>query len=205
MGEYAIRKLDRKEIKIGTCESMYYLRFEDRSKVAPLPNNVDVSRDSDAAQLLFRLPFPDEDGMQPGQYSDFNRGERLYRASKFGHDDFEDAETLDDPGLMQLRHEQSGLLVNMPCYHGQRLPELTENGKKVATFWNGKGHSFELHMLRCVRDEETGNLALLPVVRCRHCGHAWRYRWETIWEFIPYNMQVALREYSGLRSATAVA
>ena len=33
MGEYARRKSDNESIKIGTCESMYYLRYEDRDKV----------------------------------------------------------------------------------------------------------------------------------------------------------------------------
>ena len=35
MGEYAIRKSDGESIKIGTCEDMYYLRYEDRFKVTP--------------------------------------------------------------------------------------------------------------------------------------------------------------------------
>ncbi len=30
MGEYAKRASDGVEVKIGTCEAMYYLRFEDR-------------------------------------------------------------------------------------------------------------------------------------------------------------------------------
>ena len=35
MGEYAIRKSDNDCIKIGTCEDMYYLRYEDQDKVTP--------------------------------------------------------------------------------------------------------------------------------------------------------------------------
>jgi hypothetical protein len=33
MGEYATRKSDNEYIKIGTCESMYYLRFDDINQV----------------------------------------------------------------------------------------------------------------------------------------------------------------------------
>jgi len=66
MGEYA--KFGNSEIKIGTCEDMYYLRFEDRYKVRHLPGNVDPNKDSEAAHLRFRLPFPDEDHILPGGY-----------------------------------------------------------------------------------------------------------------------------------------
>jgi hypothetical protein len=64
MGEYAQRKDNGQEVKIGTCEEMYYLRFEDRAKVRGIPNSVDPSREP--YNLRFRLPYPDEDGMGPG-------------------------------------------------------------------------------------------------------------------------------------------
>ena len=44
MGEYA--KYNNQEIKIGTCETMYYLRYEDRHKVKALKGNVDPVRDA---------------------------------------------------------------------------------------------------------------------------------------------------------------
>ena len=43
MGEYA--KRNGKEIKIGTCESMYYLRYEHRKQVQPMPGNVNPAPD----------------------------------------------------------------------------------------------------------------------------------------------------------------
>ena len=69
MGEYAIRKSDNQEIKIGTCEYMYYIRYEDRNKVSPLPNNTDCSKE---LNLIWRLPFPSEDHIQIGNYEPFN-------------------------------------------------------------------------------------------------------------------------------------
>lgn len=33
MGEYAKRMRDGERVKIGTCENMYYLRFEERHQV----------------------------------------------------------------------------------------------------------------------------------------------------------------------------
>lgn len=191
MGEYAIRTSDRTDIKIGTCESMYYLRFEDRDKITAKPNNVNPRLDKDAGQLLFRLPFPDEDNILPGDYQDHERGQRLYRSAFSSCEDFTDESALDDPGLIQLRHEGSGLLLNVPCYHGHKLPEVTAPMK---AFWNGKGHSFELSMLRAVLVD--GRLTVYPVVRCRHCRNAWRYEWSQVMEWIPEPLRVRLKQYS---------
>ena len=60
MGEYAIRKSDRQSIKIGTCEDMYYLRYEDQDKVTP-------ESGSDFG-YRWRIPFPSEDNILPGDY-----------------------------------------------------------------------------------------------------------------------------------------
>ena len=187
MGEYAKRRSDGQRIKIGTCEDMYYIRYEDRHKVGHEPGNVDVARDADGCR--FRLPFPDEDDKQPGEYDEYNRSQRLYRKCGVGqssyHEDFADESLVDKPGLIQLHHE-SGLLLNIPCYHGIKLPEVHST---MRAFWNGKSWSLVLSSLR-VADGK-----LWPVVRCRHCGEAWRYEWSNVWEFIPYEMQIRLREY----------
>lgn len=198
MGEYAVRKSDHVEIKIGTCEDMYYLRYEDRDKVSKLPNNLDPAT---CVGLRFRLPFPDEDEVRPGEYQEYNRGLRLYQTVNSGtasawHQDFSDESTVKAPGIIQLHHSASGLLVNLPCYHGIKLPEVAQ-GTKV--FWNGKGHSFELSSLK-VTDE-----GVFPVVRCRHCDSAWRYDWADIWDYVPLDMQRRLRQYSETTMPKAVA
>jgi hypothetical protein len=41
MGEFALRRSDNERVKIGTCENLYYLRYEDRMKVAQDENNLD--------------------------------------------------------------------------------------------------------------------------------------------------------------------
>lgn len=68
MGEYAFRKSDGEYIKIGTCENMYYIRYEDRFKVTPEENSLDCSVELD---LIWRLPFPEEDSLLPGEYEPF--------------------------------------------------------------------------------------------------------------------------------------
>jgi len=175
MGEYA--KFGKERIKIGTCESMYYLRYEDRNKVEQLPGNVNPAKDTD---LFWRLPFPDEDQLEPGSYTEYNRGIRLYKTNGEGRTvDFTLDNAEDYPGNIQLVHQPSGLLVNIKCFHGMKLPKGNTDFKP---FWNGKGHSFELCSIKNTDDE------IKPVVRCRHCGHQWSFsadEWAEISEFIP--------------------
>jgi hypothetical protein len=182
MGEYAIRKSDNERVKIGTCEDMYYLRFEQRFDVIPVQGSVDPARD--AGQLRFRLPFPDEDEIEPGDFQEFERGWRLHRENT----EFTDEQTVDDPGLIQLSH-QCGLLVNVPCYHGNKLPEMGEGN----ALWNGKSWSLELSQLRPALIN--GVLRVFPVVWCRHCRKAWRYQWRDVLDYIAEPMRSRLAVY----------
>jgi hypothetical protein len=187
MGEYAVRISDNQEVKIGTCEDMFYLRFSDRNLVRRLSGNIDVNVDAEAAQCRFRLPFPDEDGLKPGEYDNFNRFQELYN-----HNNERYTVAHPETGVIQVHHK-SGILINLPCYHGEKLPEIKSNG--VHVFWNGKdpGH-IVLSSLRCVKNGE--GLRVLPVLRCKYCDHAWRVGWADIWEYIPYAMRIVLREYA---------
>jgi len=215
MGEYAIRKSGGQEVKIGTCEQMYYLRFEDREKVEHLSGNVDPVKD--CGELRFRLPFPDEDDIAIGEYKNYSRGLCLYkydvctfcngegkthggnyqcsRCQGNGKEpyctDFSDPETLSDPGSFQMSH-RSGLLLSVPCYHGMKLP--FENAH-----WNGKTHSFELASLRPVGS----GILVYPVVRCQHCEKQWRYDWNDVWDYIPADMQQRLQVYKDAFVETA--
>ena len=59
MGEYAHRKKDGKEVKIGTCSRMYYCRYDQTGEI-----NYPYMTDN----LIWRIPNPDEDGTMPGDY-----------------------------------------------------------------------------------------------------------------------------------------
>jgi hypothetical protein len=196
MGEYAIRVSDNERVKIGTCEDMYYLRFEDRGKVLHLPGNVDPANDKDASQIRFRLPFADEDGVAIGEYDKYDRGERLWKKipnplpGGMTCEEFSDDTTASDPGTVQLSHP-CGLLVNVPCYHGEKLPE-SSNDVRVA--WNGRSWFLELYQLRPVLED--GQLRVYPVIHCRFCGHLWRYQWADVMEWIPEPMRSRLAVYA---------
>jgi len=167
MGEYAVRKSDKTHIKIGTCEAMYYLRWDDIDKVF-------ASYDLRQPGLWFRLPFPDEDEVLPGEYDNYNRGYRLLPYKN--DDDIKTEFRVDDadehPGSFQLTHP-SGLLVGVKCYHGIRLPEGSSD---IRLHWNGRDpYPWELCMVKNHEDQ-----GLLPLVQCRHCGKTFRTNWEKI-------------------------
>jgi hypothetical protein len=186
MGEYA--KFNEDEVKIGTCESMYYLRYEDRLKVKPIAGNVDTHNE---IGLFWRLPYPEEDNITPGGYDIYNRGERLWKYEGAGENkhclDFADPQLADYPGTIQLKHE-SGLLVNAPCFHGEKLPE---NTRDIKFFWNGKSWSLELAFIKNVSET-----AIVPIVRCRHCGKMWSYSWEDVMPYLSGKLKTRLKGYA---------
>ena len=164
MGEYATRTIDNQEIKIGTCSSMYYLRYEDRTKVNPQRGSLNPAQENN---LRFRIPFPDEDHILPGDYDNYNRGYALHGYSA--------PDLIKYPGNMQLRHD-SGLLLNINCYHGEKLPERTE---EIKPFWNGKAWYF--YELKHIKNTNEG---IKPVIGCRYCSEMWLCDWSDIMDYI---------------------
>jgi hypothetical protein len=96
------------------------------------------------------------------------------------------------------------LLINLPCYHGVKLPEVGANSK---AFWNGKSWSFELAHVRAVYEtgEDFGDLRLYPVIRCRHCRKLWRADWSDVIDYIPEPMRawLAIHARDGMRRELA--
>jgi hypothetical protein len=176
MGEYAKLKTTSEEVKIGTCENMYYLRFEDRYKVV---------YDSSFTGYRFRLPFVDEDNVGIGNYNDYDRGIDLIPKydedikQTFYFDDIYKEHYQEHKGLIQLHHE-SGLMVNASCYHGYKLPD-NNNSKELKPFYNAKTPwSFELSQVKIEVNEETKIKELIPIVRCKHCKTPFKSDWSSV-------------------------
>jgi hypothetical protein len=182
MGEYAVRKSDGERVKIGTCEEMFYLRYEDRNKVSQLDGSLNTSTE---LNLFWRLPFPDEDNVQIGQYENHVKGLRLYKQTPGGCEDFRDETTPENPGSIQVKHE-SGLLFCVPCYHGEKLPDI--NG--IRFHWNGRSWFYELASIKNTPD------GIFPIVRCRHCGQMWRYSWDEVLPYVHGEMKTRLEVYN---------
>ena len=171
MGEYAVRISDGERIKIGTCEEMYYLRYEDRDKVTPEENS--------GFGLRWRLPFPDEDSVEPGDYKEYNREVFL--------PDFEPSPEFDSPGTFQVSHK-SGLLINVTCHHGTTLPESSASAR---FFWNGRGVLWALVSIRSTKE------GIFPVIRCTACGEPYRESWERVLPHISDKiLRARLEKYS---------
>jgi hypothetical protein len=167
MGEYAMFNGER--IKIGTCDEMLYLRYGDRHLVEWIHGNIDAAS---ATALKWRLPFPDEDGCGPGGYADPFRTVQLRRGDEW----FRCPELAEQGGTIQMTHP-CGYMLNVPCYHGEKLPC---EGRPHGIQWNGRAGGF--YELAHVKDTAEG---VLPVIRCRFCRQAWRCKWSDVLEWIP--------------------
>jgi len=160
MGEYASRNRDGVKIKIGTCESMYYLRADQRHMVTGMRGNVNPNT-SDALSIRFRFPWPDEDGTEPGEFEDYERA-------------------IHAPGIqppagvdhysVQFKAD-AGYLLSVPCPEGVdgATPgfHTAVNGMRVAR--NGFSGAVKLVQQKLLADGH-----LVPVCRCGGCGALWR-------------------------------
>lgn len=153
MGEYALHNGER--VKIGTCECMYYLRWDQAHLVTAIHGNVNPLTQRE--HLLFRFPWPDEDYLLPGTFdSAWGRGMTLRG--------MEVPEGVDH-GIMQFTSRQ-GYLLNAPC------PEATGGQLDLPDGFrlhkNGYGGAVRLVGQRWWEDR------LVGVFECKGCDHLWR-------------------------------
>ena len=86
MGEYVHHKKLNEDVKLGTCENLYYVRFDqlkdavNRSLLEFVLGNLEPEKYLDVDKCFrYRFPFPDEDGREFGDYhNDYNRGVLIY-------------------------------------------------------------------------------------------------------------------------------
>lgn len=166
MGEYARRKIDGKDIKIGTCKSMFYCRYEQMKEVK-YPYNTD--------NFYWRKPTPDEDGTLPGDYDysllreDGNIPWKLrIDTSKFSE---EDKAGLRQSGTIQLKEPKMGLLVNIQCPHGLPMEQFKPNLNEIVYSMGYNGHQETLY-LKGLKNEPT---ELKVLVECSCCGQMWSF------------------------------
>lgn len=172
MGEYARRKKDGAMIKIGTCESMYYARYEQIN---------DFSYSYPTDNLFWRIPTPEEDYIEVGdfKYELISNGEPIPNmlmidTTKISKEDCED---MQKTGTMQLINKDMGLLVNVRCPHGLPLRHKDENWgvqRKDDDFlisygYNGLGDTLYLAFLKNTEKE------LRVGVKCRCCSAMWSW------------------------------
>ena len=148
MGEYA--QYNGSDIKLGTCENMYYLRADQRHLVSGYRFALDVDR--------FRFPFPDEDDIEPGAFADHSRGVRI--------PGWELPETLsgDEHGFVQFT-STAGYVLSISCPEAFDTPGLGPvdvDGVKV--------HRNGFRGYPVVRQQAFRSGVLVTLVSCGACG-----------------------------------
>ena len=171
MSEYAKRKIDNTEFKIGTCEEMFNCRYEQRNEVV-YPYMSD--------NLYWRIPTPDEDGTLPGDYNCSLLREDGYipwklriDTSKFSNDDIAD---MQQTGTIKLKEPRMGLLVNIRCPHGLQMDQFKINKEGTVISMGYNGHKDTLY-LKGLKNEPS---ELKVLVECSACRHMWSFSFNEI-------------------------
>lgn len=171
MGQYY------KDVKIGTCESMYYLRLDEALSLAKMglkdddgiPFSVYVSDEV----TRFRFPFPDEDGKTLiGEEIKYDRGVPLYT------------------GGIEILHKKI-CLSNFPAYtHNVNIflpcPYSEEfKAKGIEISRGGAGES-----VLVVKMEGMRNGKRKAIFSCARCGEPQTLKDDDVVKLKEYNMEV---------------
>ena len=149
MGEYATYRGE--EIKIGTCEDMYYLRHDQRGR---------VRYDFDGTER-YRFPFPDEDDKQPGDFDNHDRGWPIPEWKI--PDDWGDQH-----GTVQFT-STAGYVLSIPCPESVRNSDAgTARVNGITVHRNGFNGGPRIVQQR----EHEGQL--VTIVQCGACRAKWR-------------------------------
>lgn len=167
MGENAKRISDRKVVKIGTCNDMWSIRFDQLGE---------VEYEYRTDDLMWRIPMPDEDGTKPGDYAyGLCHDNYIPWQLSIDIDKLDKTPVIANSGFFQMWEKRMGLTINVTCHHGLELPKSNESAQ---FFWNGKADVLHLAFLNNAPKE------LLIGVQCRMCKNRWVYSWNEIGDFI---------------------
>ena len=149
--------------------------MEDKNKVIPCEHSFDCSKETG---LFWRLPFPDEDHLDIGEYEDYDRGILLIGCP---------ADVVNFPGSIRME-DKSGLIVDVACYHGVKLPaggDIISSEWKQSTFADfetvEKPKTKSCFMLKSVFNTEE---KVRFCIECTDCGKSLVCDFEEIEEFI---------------------
>lgn len=197
MSEYATRKIDNTEFKIGTCEDMFKCRYDQLGEIT-YPYMSD--------NLYWRIPTPDEDGIQPGDFDDSLLREDGYipwklmiDTTKFSE---EDIKLMQKQGTVQLKEPHMGLLVNIRCPHGFDVGEDFQKHDEGIVYSMGYNGHQDILYLKGLKNEPN---ELKVLVECSACRSMWSFSFneiepaiESIWMRLRLLRQIS--EYHDNRS-----
>ena len=166
MGEHV--KLRGETVKLGTCEDLYYTRFEQLkamvSECQEMPGNMPPEEYLNPAHgWRYRFPFPDEDDVGIGEYQDYDKAVTI-------------SVPLDAPIALDAESHRSvyrsigvgegyGYNVNarIPCPASKKMPELWCNGNVVDYF-----------PLQIIQQKPLPSGVVAVVLRCGWCKAGFR-------------------------------
>jgi hypothetical protein len=152
MGEYAQRNSDGDSIKIGTCEDMYYLRADQADQITSTRGSLDPQNEQTAQRIRFRFPFPEEDNILPGDFTDHDKGLTAYGI-----------EVPEEVEHRKIQFTAPGILVSLPC------PESKE-AKESGLPFHYNGHKGKVQIIQ----QRLVDGALVTICKCGSCGAAYR-------------------------------
>jgi hypothetical protein len=156
MGEFATLRSTGADIKIGTCEDLYYLRADQ----ARLIYGGDIAS-RDWSPYRFRFPFPFEDSIRPGAFEDYAKRLTVWSMRP-------PAEMADEHYHIQFTSPIGyNLTIRCPesCGDDERGMRLQVDGLVVHR--NGFTGAVGLSQQRLIDGQ------LVPILECS-CGLKWR-------------------------------
>ena len=193
MGEYIT--IDKQEVKIGTCENMYYARLDQLEEVQALGL-------ADVAEYLnpeygyrYRFPFPEEDGLEIGEYDNYSKG--LAVNLSYGSE-------CHAPKLTEFlrgsdwehRHVTQSQSVGH-CYNfNVFIPCVLSADFAKANLKTSNGTPSDV--IEIVQQKQVDG-EIWVVVRCGYCGAAVRLDWEGASELCGVLRNYYVREHGFVR------
>lgn len=166
MGEYV--KLDGKGYKLGTCEDLYYVRYEQLAgwikerRVEETIGNL-PPREYMGGAFRFRFPFPNEDHCRDfnGPEVDFDYGLGVSLPDDLDFDIEHDRISTN----IKAKSGDYGINASLPCPQSKDWAALPkEINSCVGQTWTGRTSYIEIVQQRPFEG------SLWTVIRCAHCG-----------------------------------
>jgi hypothetical protein len=158
MGEHV--KHHGQTLKLGTCEDLYYVTFEQACQVCfgadQAPGNLPPLEYLNPTHgWRYRFPFPDEDNVEPGSHRDYERGATV------GLDWSEDGMTHDT--ITHSTGDSYNVNIRLPCPATLRK-DATLKHSPLPARWP----------VDIVQQKQMEDGSLWTVCRCHWCGHKFR-------------------------------
>lgn len=167
MGEYVL--LDGRPVKLGTLESLYYVRFMDlvgwlaAGRVARLDGNLEPAEYLTGQPYRFRFPFPDEDGDEQTRLTaygnNYDRGVVVSAPAGI----LEGIEHIDLTHWVKAGDSPYGMGVFTPCPAGPDGDKLSPSMRPLPGV-----------DLITVKQQRPLDGLLWTVCGCAWCGALWR-------------------------------